>query len=258
MPLKYLKKNIFEVEVDAVVNTVNCKGVMGKGLALEFKKKFPEMYQEYKEKCDKGELRIGYIHLFQIKQRKLDTKFKYILNFPTKNHWRHKSKKEFIEKGLAFFNEHADEYLSKGIKSVAFPKLGCHYGGLSWLNDVKPLMEKYLKNSKLDIYICLNEPLETGKKLKKETKNVTIEGTIFEISKRNVRSKFGDSICIEGKLVYDNHSTPIQIWGLTKKYTFEINDGDKVRLTGAYPKVINGKRFLIVSLDKGGCFKVLN
>ncbi|MHA1677011.1 MAG: macro domain-containing protein, partial [Candidatus Njordarchaeales archaeon] len=110
MPIRYTKKSIFNIEADAVVNTVNCKGVMGKGLALEFKKRFPEMYKEYRRKCEEGEIRIGYIHLYEIRQKRIDSPFKFILNFPTKKDWRHKSKTEYIEEGLKYFRKYVADY----------------------------------------------------------------------------------------------------------------------------------------------------
>jgi O-acetyl-ADP-ribose deacetylase (regulator of RNase III) len=134
MPLKYVEGNILDASTQVVVNTVNCKGVMGKGLALQFKKKYPEMYKEYKEKCGEGRIVIGKLDLYQ------GTPRYWILNFPTKNHWRNKSKLEYIEKGLLEFK---DKYQEWGITSIAFPRLGCQQGGLNW-TVVKTLMERYL------------------------------------------------------------------------------------------------------------------
>jgi O-acetyl-ADP-ribose deacetylase (regulator of RNase III) len=134
MKLNYVEGDILEAKTQVVVNTVNCKGVMGKGLALQFKKKFPLMYEEYKQQCKEGKITIGSLHLYK------QTPRYWILNFPTKNHWRHKSKLEYIEKGLLEFKENYAEW---GISSIAFPRLGCQLGGLDW-SQVKPIMEKYL------------------------------------------------------------------------------------------------------------------
>lgn len=136
MPIKYVKGDIFEADTQTIVNTVNCVGVMGKGLALEFKKRYPKMYEEYRKEYEKGRLDIGRLHLYK------DNSNHWILNFPTKKHWRQKSRLEYIRKGLETF---AEKYRDWGIKSIAFPQLGCQLGGLNW-KDVKPIMEHYLKN----------------------------------------------------------------------------------------------------------------
>lgn len=148
MPIRYLKGNVFEAKTQVVVNTVNCKGVMGKGLALEFKKRYPEMYKEYRRLCEEGAMKIGRLHLYKAVRP-------WILNFPTKNHWRYKSKLEYIEAGLKTFVE---KYKEWGIKSIAFPQLGCQQGGLKW-SDVKPLMERYLAGiPELKVIIYLYKP----------------------------------------------------------------------------------------------------
>jgi len=141
--------NIFDSECQTLVNTVNCKGIMGKGIALQFKKKYPDMFNEYKLACKPGQYRCLehggdlwlYTYIDFFKQKK-------ILCFATKEEWWHPSKLEWIERGLQNFVE---DYKYWGITSIAFPKLGCNNGGLNWENDVKPLMFKYLQP--LDI-IC--------------------------------------------------------------------------------------------------------
>ena len=137
MTIEFVEGNIFESPAQTIVNTVNCKGVMGKGLALRFKKMYPEMYKEYKEYCKQGKLRIGILlPPYQASEHR------WILNFPTKDHWRFKSKLEYIEAGLTYFGE---KYREWGITSIAFPRLGCQLGGLSW-KEVKPLMIRHLEN----------------------------------------------------------------------------------------------------------------
>ena len=140
--------DIFKSECQTIVNTVNCYGVMGKGLALQFKKKFPDMYNEYRYACKRGEISQGgdiwvwnYVDLY---------KHKKILCFATKEHWMNDSKLEWIERGLIFF---VNNYKSLGITSIAFPKLGCTNGNLNWQNDVWPLMYKYLQNLDIDCEI---------------------------------------------------------------------------------------------------------
>ncbi|MCD6512809.1 MAG: macro domain-containing protein [Thermoplasmata archaeon] len=156
--IRYLiDKNIFQSKADAIVNTVNCKGVMGKGLALQFKKKYPKMFKEYKKKCDKDEIKIGILDTYKAEDGRL------IINFPTKYDWRNKSRIEYIEAGLRYFVEHYKEW---GIKSVAFPQLGCGEGGLEW-NTVKKIMEKYLSNLDIEIEIYVNQRKEYLRELKK-------------------------------------------------------------------------------------------
>lgn len=151
--LKFVKGDIFESDAQTLVNTVNCRGVMGKGLALEFKRRFPQMFEGYKRECEAGRLRIGTLHLYRGPNR-------WILNFPTKDHWRGRSKIEYIERGLQYFVEHYKEW---GITSIAFPKLGCNLGGLDW-REVKEKMIKYLEDL-ADIEIYVYEEVESDEQL---------------------------------------------------------------------------------------------
>lgn len=150
--VKYVEGNIFETHAKVLVNTVNTVGVMGKGIALKFKKLYPEMFKKYQEFCEKQELSIGKLFLYK-------TPNKWILNFPTKTTWKEKSKLEYIEAGLKKF---VDTYQEKGITSIAFPKLGCGNGGLNWEYEVKPLMKKYLDDLNIDIfiYVKIHEDME--------------------------------------------------------------------------------------------------
>ncbi len=136
--------NIFDSECQTLVNTVNCDGVMGKGLALQFKHRYPEMFNEYKLACKRGQLKNGgdlwfwnYIDLYKPKK---------ILCFATKQHWMYPSKLEWIERGLLTFVKNCEFWY---ITSIAWPKLGCTNGQLNWEKDVKPLMFDYL--NQLDI-----------------------------------------------------------------------------------------------------------
>ena len=123
--------DIFEEQVDAIVNPVNCVGVMGAGLALQFKKRFTDNFDAYVEACNQG-LKPGQMFIFETG---LPVP-KYIVNFPTED--RARSKMEFIESGLAAL---LDDIKTLGIKSIAIPALGCGIGGLSW-DKVKPLIDK--------------------------------------------------------------------------------------------------------------------
>lgn len=141
--ITYVRTNIFESNAQILVNTVNTVGVMGKGLAKEFKRIYPDMFKQYQKFCEEGLLTVGKLQIYK-------TPNKWVLNFPTKANWRSPSKLEYIEQGLQKF---VDNYERLGIKSIAFPMLGCGNGGLSWEDEVKPLMEKYLKNLPVEIYI---------------------------------------------------------------------------------------------------------
>lgn len=147
--LKYVKGDIFNIPAQVLVNTVNTVGVMGKGIALSFKKKYPEMFTTYRKACDKHQLIIGKLMLWYGPDH-------WILNFPTKEHWRNPSKMEYIEKGLMAFQR---KYADYNITSIAFPKLGCGNGELDW-KQVKPLMERYLKELPIDVYIYLSPGID--------------------------------------------------------------------------------------------------
>ena len=135
--------NLFESQCQTLVNTVNCVGVMGKGIALEFKKLYPKMFELYRTYCKQGLLEIGKLYLWKGEDN-------WVLNFPTKINWRNPSKYEWIEKGLQKF---VITYKEKGITSIAFPMLGCNNGKLD-KNIVLPMMKKYLeKCDDLDIEI---------------------------------------------------------------------------------------------------------
>jgi O-acetyl-ADP-ribose deacetylase (regulator of RNase III) len=133
---------MFNSKADMLVNPVNCVGVMGAGLALQFKKRYPSMYKEYAEKCKSGEIQLGkpYIHTVD------DIK---IVSFPTKHHWRNKSKLEDVNNGLAAL---AGQLKCNPPKMLAIPAIGCGLGGLKW-KDVHPLILEHLSEiCELDIY----------------------------------------------------------------------------------------------------------
>ena len=140
--IRYIEGDIFKSPAQVIVNTVNTVGVMGKGIALEFKKRYPDMFQAYRDICDKRKLKTGSLMLYYEPDH-------WVLLFPTKENWRNPSRMEYIEAGLAKFSR---TYAEKGITSVAFPKLGCGNGELNW-SEVQPVMEKYLKDLPIDVYI---------------------------------------------------------------------------------------------------------
>lgn len=144
--IRFLLGNIFDSEADALVNTVNCVGVMGRGLALQFKKAFPENFKEYKRACDRGEVVPG--RMF-VTEPNLPITPKFIVNFPTKRHWRDKSRLDDVEAGLVNLRDEID---IRRIKSIAIPPLGCGLGGLHW-PDVRRLIVNVLLPTYAEIIV---------------------------------------------------------------------------------------------------------
>ena len=142
MPITIKYGSIFDSSAQVLVCPVNCVGVMGKGLALEFKQRFPEMWTYYKTRCDAGELEPGSVYFNR-----------NIALFTTKNHWRDASQIEWIEYGLI---ELADCRYSVGFQSIAIPQLGCGCGGLDWA-EVWPLYEKHLGGLDCDVEVWIHE-----------------------------------------------------------------------------------------------------
>lgn len=134
--IEYRRDNLLEADAEALVNTVNTVGVMGKGIALQFKKKFPENFKAYARACKSGEVEIGKMFTFPLDQL---TNPRYIINFPTKQHWREKSRLEYVREGL---DDLLREIERLGISSIAIPPLGCGNGGLDWETEVRPLIEE--------------------------------------------------------------------------------------------------------------------
>ena len=144
--ITYVKANIFESPANVLVNTINTVGVMGKGIAKDFKTIYPDMFKLYQKLCEEKKFTIGKIWIYKSSN-------KWILNFPTKDTWRKPSKIEYIEKSLKTF---VNSYSKIGITSIAFPPLGCGNGELNWDLQVRPLMEKYLNDLPINIFIYLH------------------------------------------------------------------------------------------------------
>lgn len=178
--IQYVEGDIFSSPAQVIVNTVNTVGVMGKGIALEFKTRYPKMFEKYKEACEKKKFQIGKLMLYN----EIDH---LILLFPTKENWRNPSRIEYIEKGLDKF---VKCYAEKNITSIAFPKLGCGNGELDW-KDVKLVMEKYLKSLPIDVYIYLRnnneekpehkQSKEMQKWLRDNAKDMSFNGLVDDI-----------------------------------------------------------------------------
>ncbi len=142
--------DILQADAEALVNTVNCVGVMGRGIALQFKKRFPENFRLYKAVCDKKELRPGKMFIYDLNRLYNP---RYIVNFPTKRHWKGKSRMEDIEAGLQTLVE---EVRKRDIHSIAIPPLGCGLGGLRWA-DVRAKIEEAFQDL-TDVRVLLYEP----------------------------------------------------------------------------------------------------
>jgi O-acetyl-ADP-ribose deacetylase (regulator of RNase III) len=148
--IKFINGNLLENPTSALVNTVNTFGVMGKGVALQFKKAFPRNYETYRKACMNKQLHIG--GLLAVADHNLLSGNKLIINFPTKTHWRFPSEYIYIEKGLVALRDYITQNC---IKSLAMPAPGCGNGGLNW-PVVKALIEQHL--SGLDCHIEVYEP----------------------------------------------------------------------------------------------------
>ncbi len=138
MPFTYTTGNLLDAPVEALVNTVNTVGVMGKGIAQQFKDRFPENFRAYALACKAGEVVPG--RMFIAREASLGHGEQWIINFPTKTEWRYKSSYAHVEAGLQALVE---DIRGLGIRSIAVPPLGCGNGGLDW-EKVKPMIERYL------------------------------------------------------------------------------------------------------------------
>lgn len=141
--IHFTKGDMFDVTVDVRVNTVNCQGVMGAGVALAFRKKYPDMFHDYQKACAVGDVQPGRMHIWK------NAKHDWIINFPTKRTWREKSRYDDIASGLRALREYLAAY--PGIK-VALPALGCGNGGLDW-KRVAPMIQESLQELEADIFV---------------------------------------------------------------------------------------------------------
>jgi len=150
--IEYKTGNILDTDVEALVNSVNCVGLMGRGIALQFKKGWPENFKAYAAACRRQEVRPGSMFVFETGRL---SNPRYVINFPTKRHWRGKSRIEDIEAGLEAL---AEEIRRRGIRSIALPPLGCGLGGLEW-PEVRLRIEQAL-GGLTDVRILVFEPTE--------------------------------------------------------------------------------------------------
>ena len=203
--IEYIEGTVFNSPAKTIVNTVNCAGIMGAGIALEFKLRYPEMYEEYIKMCEKKSIKVGTPRIFEYNSER------WIMNFPTKGHWRFPSKIQWIESGLKYF---ADNYEKRDIKSIAFPKLGTNNGGLEW-DEVKILMEKYLGNLNIPVYICLDELREAEGSEKEMVDSINSTDIISKYKEIGISKKAAERI--EDRLPIDRFWHISNTEGITSK-----------------------------------------
>lgn len=172
--LKVTKGNIFGSKCQTIVNTVNCVGVMGAGLALECKLRYPEMNAKYVQICEKKLLDIGKLWLFKYPER-------WILNFPTKKHWKNPSKEEYLHAGLRRF---LDTYEDKNITSVAFPLLGAQHGGINSSRS-EEIMTSYLSRCRIPVEIYHYDPAAV------DDLYVNFKSILLKMSAEEIKAKTG-------------------------------------------------------------------
>ncbi|MFH0904043.1 MAG: macro domain-containing protein [Methanobacteriota archaeon] len=149
--ITFTSGNLLDIPADIRINTVNCVGVMGAGVALAFRKKYPEMFREYQKACKSGNIMPGKLFIWK------NFSGDWIINVPTKRHWKELSRYEDIESGLIALHDYLKD---KGHVRVVLPALGCGHGGLDW-ERVKIMIKKYL--GELEAMIMVFEPLDSIK-----------------------------------------------------------------------------------------------
>lgn len=182
--------NIFTTECQTIVNTINCVGVMGAGIAYEFRLREPQMYEKYQQLCAQKQMDIGILWIYKTPKQN-------ILNFPTKYNWKFPSKKEYLHKGLQKF---LDTYKQKNITSIAFPLLGADKGGID-ANEALSIMKYYLSQCDIPVEIWHFDPIaqddlyRSFKSIFQEIDDVTIKTDTkirIDIVKK-IRSSLNDS-----------------------------------------------------------------
>lgn len=162
--MQFTTGNLLEADIEAVVNTVNTVGVMGKGIALMFKERYPANFKAYAAACERGEVQVG--RMFVTESLELSGP-RWIINFPTKRHWRGRTRFEWVEQGL---EDLCRVIIDRRIRSIAIPPLGCGSGGLDW-GEVRPAIERALGDLQ-GVRILVFEPTRTYQNV---AKNVGVE-----------------------------------------------------------------------------------
>lgn len=166
--IEYLQGNMFECNADCLVNTVNCEGYMGKGIAYQFKMRFPENNKSYVKACKSGELTVGKVHHF------IEDGIT-IINFPTKDKWREQSRLEYVEEGMQYFVKLLPQL---DVKKIAIPPLGCGNGGLRWDEVKNVIVDKItLLEDKYDFIIF--EPSSSYRAIPKKPPRISVSGLVL-------------------------------------------------------------------------------
>lgn len=211
--ITYTRGDLFESSAQTLVNSVNCVGVMGKGIAKTFRDRFPEMFREYKNACARGEMRSGVLYLY----RDLRTN---VLCFPTKDNWKGPSKYEFIEAGLETLRANYERW---GITSLAIPPLGCGLGGLDW-QEVRELIERHLGDLPIpiEVYEPFDDPAARPHARKQPTRarvNVTVPLAVVGELIRTARATMLPSVPL-GRLLVQKLAFFAQVAGAPVKLSF--------------------------------------
>lgn len=173
--INFTTGNLLESTAECLINTVNCEGYMGKGIAYQFKLRFPENNKDYVRACKIGELKVGKLHYFL-------EDGKVIINFPTKDKWRNQSKIEYIDDGL---NELIKLLPNLNVKNIAIPPLGCGNGGLDW-NEVKSLIMNKLKQLESNYNFIIYEPSQNYSAISKEAPKLNASSLVLMQIKLNL------------------------------------------------------------------------
>ncbi|MCF3478263.1 Appr-1-p processing protein [Stenotrophomonas maltophilia] len=216
MTIKFEYGDLFTSGAEALVNTVNCVGVMGKGVALEFKKRWPENFKFYKKHCDDQSLRPGKVLIYDQGGMFVGEGPRFIVNFPTKDHWRSKSKMSYVDDGL---DSLVEEIKRLSIKSVAMPPLGCGNGGLDW-DEVRPLIVSKLSVLN-DVSVELFGPSvreASSPEYKSKGVAMTEERAIFLRAVAALEPSFGGAI---DRLSLQKIAYFIQVFGVQLNLSFE-------------------------------------
>jgi O-acetyl-ADP-ribose deacetylase (regulator of RNase III) len=223
MTVKIITGNIFTTKCQAIVNTINCVGVMGSGIALECRLRYPAMYEMYVELCNDKKIDIGLLWIY-----KSPDDGRWILNFPTKKHWKYPSKKEYLHAGIDKF---CNTYKERQIYSIAFPLLGANRGEIC-ANESIAIMQSYLDKVDIDIEIYKYD-LNAKDDLYDNIKKIVLSKDVDEISKA---TKIGKSYLMKvvdamqrsdiSQLNQLVRVKGIGIKTLEKLFSFASNDGN--------------------------------
>lgn len=239
--IRYVKGNLLESTAEALVNTVNTVGVMGKGIALQFKESFPENYRVYRNACQDKKFHIG--DMLVVEDSNLETGRKIIVNFPTKIHWRMPSDYAYIQKGLVSLRR---EIETRHIRSIAIPPLGSHNGGLDWL-VVKRMIEEAFAG--LDCDIMLYEPSDVIiERLKTERVKLTPARAMLLVmfGDMNKNGEFASVFAAEKVIYFMQRFGAKDLFKIDfKPYYYGPYSGGKVahvlyRMNGSYIKGMGG------------------